>query len=367
MKYHISCLMFPKFTSSKIIFCCSLCISLHKGGFLIETKPYAAWQVYDTIFKRIFTLSGPAVIRLINGLFSRCFPPDSSVTYPNTEIIRPDLKRRSLDILVTIAQKETFHLEAQMTRNDMIVLRVFEYGFLYAMASRDAPNMLCFPEAAVIYLNRKNAVRKKDILHISFGSQGSFDYQVRNFFYLKHTVKELDQMGMAILIPFQALRLRRLLERQYPSAPLKRPAAFSPEEFSRLQDEIRHDIIESINTNLQAGNITEDDAGQLLDLTSLLYEHIQNHFYEKQKGEVIDLKPLFPGTIELPNDKYRFQIAELKEKISKYADENAKYADENAKYADENAKYADEIIRYANENAMLKARIAQLEARQSGH
>ena len=232
----------------------------------------------------------------------------------------------------------------------MVVLRVFEYGFLHAMASRDDPYTLRFPEAAVIYLNRKNSIHKNNALHISFGSQGSFDYQVRNFVYLKHNVKELDQMGMSILIPFQALRLRRLLERQYPTPSAKRLAAvspaFSPEEFSRLQDEIRHDIIESIDNNLRAGNLTEDDAGQLLDLTSLLYEHIQNHFYKRQEGEVIDLKPFFPGTIELPNDKYRFQIEELKEEISKYADENA---------------------RFANENAQLKARIAELESKQNGH
>ena len=61
---------------------------------------------------------------------------------------------------------------------------------------------------------------------------------------------------------------------------------------------------------------------------------------------MIDLKPFFPGTIELPNDKYRFQIEELKEEISKYADENARFADENAQ---------------------LKARIAELESKQNGH
>ena len=253
------------------------------------------------------------------------------------------------------------------------------------MASRNDPYTLRFPEAAVIYLNRKNEIRKEKPLHISFGSQGSFDYQVKNFVYLKHTVNELDQMGMSILIPFQALRLRRLLERQYPTPTAKRLAAvspaFSPEEFSRLQDEIRHDIIESIDNNLRAGNLTEDDAGQLLELTSLLYEHIQNHFYDKQEGDVIDLKPFFPGTIELPNDKYRLQIAELKDEISRYADENARFADENARFADENAKFADEIIRYAaenakfanenarfaDENAQLKARIAELESKQNFH
>ena len=53
------------------------------------------------------------------------------------------------------------------------------------------------------------------------------------------------------------------------------------------------------------------------------------------------MKPLLPGALELPNDKYRFRIDELER--------------ENKQYADENAKYADEIIK-------LKKQIAELES-----
>ena len=60
------------------------------------------------------------------------------------------------------------------------------------------------------------------------------------------------------------------------------------------------------------------------------------------------MKPIPPGILELPHDKYLRYTDELKKEI-------ARYADENVKYADENAKYADEILR-------LKQRIAELEA-----
>lgn len=68
------------------------------------------------------------------------------------------------------------------------------------------------------------------------------------------------------------------------------------------------------------------------------------------------MKPLLPGALELPNDKYRLRINELEKENARYADEITRYADENAKYADENAKYADEITR-------LKKKIAELEMR----
>lgn len=117
------------------------------------------------------------------------------------------------------------------------------------------------------------------------------------------------------------------------------------ERFTVLQEEIRNDIIKSIKANLQFGNITTDDANQLLELTNFLYEHIQRDFVKS--GGRNDMNPLLPGAIELPNDKYRFRIDELEKEISKYIYENAKYADENARYAEENEK--------------LKKRIAELE------
>ena len=56
------------------------------------------------------------------------------------------------------------------------------------------------------------------------------------------------------------------------------------------------------------------------------------------------MKPLLPGAIELPNDKYRFRIDELEK---------------------ENTRYADEISRYVDEISALKKRIRELEANSS--
>lgn len=107
----------------------------------------------------------------------------------------------------------------------------------------------------------------------------------------------------------------------------------------------------SIHTNLSLGNITSDDASQLLELTNLLYEHICADLKKKTKGAVVEMKPLLPGAIELPNDKYRFRIDELEK--------------ENTRYADEISRYADEISRYTDEISALKKRIRELEANSS--
>lgn len=284
------------------------------------------------------------------------FPLDSTLTYPNKEFVTPGLKDRFADVIVIINGSHTFHLEAQMTKDERIVLRVFEYEFFYAMSQWSEDNTLYFPEPMVIYLDNQPGIPEESILHISFGSQGSFDYRVQNYIYLKHDVAELNRRKMIVLIPFQLLKLRNLIHRFLPSENSK-PTIFSPEDAEKirlLQEELKHDIIGSIEANVQFGNITIDDAKQLLELTELLYAHICADL--DKTGGYGEMKPLLDGAIELPNDKYRFRIDELEAELAKYADEIATYANENAKYADENAKYADEITR-------LKKRIEELEAR----
>ncbi len=325
----------------------------YKGGFFIETETFTPKQIYDRIFKRIFFLSDIAVINLINGLFDSNFPLNSTVFYPSRESVTSNLESRYADMFLTIAN-HTFHLEAQSTDDTRITLRVFEYSFLQASSAHPDSDILTFPEPMIIYLNQPKDLPNESILHLAFTGQGTFDYRIKNFVYLDHRLTELDKRNLAAFIPFQLLRLRDLLDLLRPNTSPEKSALIL-KNFSRLQAEIWHDIIKSMEHHLRLGNLTEDDTIHLLDLASMLYQYFYNSLSNKMKGEMQNMKPIPPGILELPHDKYLRYTDELKKEIARYADENAKYADKISKYADENAKYADEILR-------LKQRIAELEA-----
>ncbi|MDD3253848.1 MAG: hypothetical protein PHV18_14970 [Lachnospiraceae bacterium] len=256
------------------------------------------YKIYDKIFKRIFALSNLAIINLINGLFGTNYPLDSEVTYPNKESVNAELTNRFADLFITIGGKATYHLEAQMTQDETIVIRVFEYSFYYAMENRGNDWELNFPEPMVIYLDEMSDRPEKSILSLHFWTKEVFRYEVRNFYYLDHDVTELNQRKLVILIPFQLLKLRKLISKEPTRA-----------NFQQLQRLIQHDIMDSIKANLTVGNITQDDANQLLELTRQLYDHIYKH-YEELGGEE-EMKPLLSGAMELPMDKYRKRIDEL--------------------------------------------------------
>ncbi|MDD3278929.1 MAG: hypothetical protein PHG16_08610, partial [Lachnospiraceae bacterium] len=117
------------------------------------------YQIYDRVFKRIFNLSSTAIINLINGLFETNYPLDSSIFFSNKEFVGRNLNRRFADVIVVI-NGDAYHLEAQMSKDSAIVVRVFEYGFLHAMENRGDEEDLVFPEPVVIYLDTEKEIPK---------------------------------------------------------------------------------------------------------------------------------------------------------------------------------------------------------------
>lgn len=96
---------------------------------------------------------------------------------------------------------------------------------------------------------------------------------------------------------------------------------------------IQNDIIESIDKNLRAGNITLDDSRKLKRLTHRLYEHIYSHYEEME-----DLNDMTDESLMLDIDiiekQHEMELAE-KDKIIAEKDiilnEHAKILNENAK------------------------------------
>ena len=232
------------------------------------------YHIYDKIFKKILTLSSTAVINLVNGLFDTDYPTESTVQYNWTEFENDKLKRILADTIITINEKYSYHMEAQMTRDEDIIFRVFEYGYSHASRTSikdDQIYILKFPEPKIIYLYSSENIPDNHTLELDFGSQGTFLYKVSAFKFLEASVEELNQRKMIILIPFQLLKLRKIIETER-----------TPENLEALKNLIQNDIIGSIDKNLRAGNITLDDSRKLKRLTHRLYEHIYSHYEEME-------------------------------------------------------------------------------------
>ncbi|MDR2796863.1 MAG: hypothetical protein LBB80_00795 [Treponema sp.] len=83
-------------------------------------------DIFDRSFKQIISsLSSTAMIRFINGLFHTQHPLDSPVIHLSTEQIAPDLEKRQVDEVVSVAG-HTYLIEEQTTDDANMAIRVFE-------------------------------------------------------------------------------------------------------------------------------------------------------------------------------------------------------------------------------------------------
>ena len=116
---------------------------------------------------------------------------------------------------------------------------------------------------------------------------------------------------MIILIPFELLKLRKVIEK-----------ARTPENLSALQHLINHGILEAIQLNLDAGNIKVDDAIKLRRLAHKLYQHIYSHYEEmKELNEMTDESLLLD--VEIMQKEHDKAMAAKDKEIAAQADEIA--------------------------------------------
>lgn len=263
------------------------------------------YHIYDKAFKRILTLSGKSVINLINGLFGTDYPTDSKITYNWTENTDTELKRTLADSILTINGRDSYHMEAQMTEDEEIVFRVFEYGYQYAYKNRivvSGGERLVFPEARIIYMDegKKDSIPDEYILTLDFREQGVFTYKVPVVKLQNMEAKELNDKKLFALLPFLLLKLRKKISQ-----------IRSEENMEELKNLLLNDIMSTINRNEEIGNISISDAIDLKELTLRLYEEIYAKYSELEGFTM----RLFDQSMELFTDRYDKTVEELQEEM----------------------------------------------------
>jgi hypothetical protein len=223
-----------------------------------QTKTAATAQVFDLLFKQLLHLSNKAVASFINGLFGTKHPLDSKVDYLNTETVSKNLRRQMSDTMLKI-NGITYHIEVQIDFDAEMMIRVFEYGLNYGVWEKTFDGNIRtieFPHARIIYLEGTEKTPQKQTLHLKFPDGSCYNYEVAIFNPLQHSVKELEKKGMAILLPFYVLKLRKQVEKAASGTERKKLSA----KMLKLLDE----LYEAVGNCEQKGQIDEQDALDVL-------------------------------------------------------------------------------------------------------
>lgn len=241
-------------------------------------------MIFDRAFKKILTLSSKAVTNMINGLFNTNYDPDTTtISYHWTEHqADTTLKNTLADTILILNSKDAYHMEAQITEDQEIIFRVFSYGYGYADVNKEPlPSdtashfnfVLHFPTPCIIFLGDVSSkVPDKYNLQLDFGDQKIYTYTVPTVKLADISAQELNNRKMVILIPFHLLKLRKLMAKNR-----------SHDTICSLKKLVETDILGSIETNQQLGNITSSDAHQLISLTKKLYSYLYETYTESEE------------------------------------------------------------------------------------
>lgn len=315
-------------------------------------------KIFDSTFKKILTLSSKAVVNMINGLFYTSYDPDTAeVFYHWTESVKDDtLKTTLADTILVINNSDAYHMEAQMTKDENIVFRVFSYGAGYAEKTKEISQdekghdiyQIHFPNPCIIYLNNvSESVPDTYSLSVDLGLDAPIIYRVPVVKLMNCSTEDINNRKMVILVPFFLLKLReRLSDKE----------SRTPENIASLKSLIKTDIMGSIDKNIELGNITLEDGAQLYKLTQVLYTKLYSYYEETE--EVTDM---VDQSIVTFVDEFQEQKAKLEHEIAE-RDKELAYRDKEL--ADRDKKLAAQKEESDAIIARLQAEIAELKKSQ---
>jgi hypothetical protein len=250
-------------------------------------------QVFDLLFKQLLHLSDRAVVSFINGLFGTKHPPDSHVTHLGTETVSKEFRHLLRDTVLMI-NGVTYHVEAEIDFGGDMAIRVFEYGLAYGIWKKTGDSnvrTIEFPQARIIFWELDKRMPKKQILRLKFPNGKCYDYEVETFNLLSYSVEELEEKGLAILIPFYVLKMRKRVEAAKSGAALRK--------LTKPMAELLDSLSEAVDHCTEKGVIEATDVRDIVCSLERLYKELFSQYDELAKDDVMLKKYLFEPTANI--------------------------------------------------------------------
>lgn len=283
-------------------------------------------DIFDRIFKRIITLSSPTVINFINGIFEEDYPLDSELTYNWTESVDDKLKKTIADTIITINRTDSFHIEAQMYKDDnSIMLRMFDYGYNHSKKRPediyDDDGIRCgvkliFPKQIVIYLDSSKHIPDSYIITLVVEGGKEFSYSVPTIKFQDADMSEVIRKHMIILLPFKLLKIRERFKKEYESYTENGDNERLKNIVQELRDIYERDIIKTIEASFKNEEISRHDMEVLIKLTIRLFDHLYSKYSSLEEVDNM----LYDQSLDLDIDRYMDRIEELEDEVSKNAE-----------------------------------------------
>jgi hypothetical protein len=216
------------------------------------------------------------------------------VDYLNTEHITKHLGRLYSDSVIMVDRKHIYHFEAEIENKPGMALRMFVYGFEIGREHRDMEQktrdvVIRFPQAKVFYWNPNSKTPDKLSLTLIFPDGTPHKYTVETYKPLEHSVTELQEKHMVLLLPFHLMQFRAAAKRSR--------AAEERRTLAGAMAELMQSLIEATRQSVRDGILTEAERTDVLDLMARLQNEIYSEYTEIKEttmeivnGEIVTVR-----------------------------------------------------------------------------
>jgi hypothetical protein len=258
----------------------------------------------DEIMKILFNLSDELTIRMINSLFGKKIPLNAKVIVRDTGLRRfsfteHEVNKIYADMILEI-NGEIYHIEFQTVNDDIILPRMFEYGFVISIEevksrivrAKDGINMT-YPKQYVIFVECDDNIPEHELtMKVTLWDGDVKDYKVPIMRYWEETPDSLEAKYLEPLLPLQVFNIRRDLERISKSKKLEAEKQKLTEAKLREVIKIYTTITEKVRDLTEAKQrLTIYHAEQILNALQHLSAYLYDRYdkYNEIESEAIKM------------------------------------------------------------------------------
>jgi predicted transposase/invertase (TIGR01784 family) len=228
-------------------------------------------------------LSKPVVIRFINALFRKNYSLDSTLEYLSTENLSQTLNLWISDVVILINHRDKYIIEAQMSGDENMALRLFTYSYEEALKTRrNEGNKIKIKLVPVMVIYLDPVIKPPPDLALEVtdiaGAVHEFRFPTMRLF--DYPVAELERNDLGLLLPFYLLKLRKAV---------REAGHDGRRELSGEVKRLLEELIEAAERSETEGRMSKSDMRTVLWLMGMLYGKLYKVYEEfKETTMVID-------------------------------------------------------------------------------
>ena len=303
------------------------------------------YYLWDEVLKKEVERYPWLILPLIREVFYKAYPDNTEIRLLATEYVVRRIHKESgstlnsifADIAVQIGDRDIYHMECQMNKEEGMVLRMLEYdihiGLVYGTGniekalSTETRRELVMPRSVILYLNDTKPMPAEEICLIRFADGTTHEYRIPVMNVQGYTIEMIEKKHLSMLIPFLPIRFRKYLngKKNGKMQPITETVRKDLTEFIR-------ECIMIISREKENGTLTDEAGKEIIEFLDMTCSYLLKNEPELKKEVRGIMRPIVMTQME----RAEYEIKLINERLEEEKKEKQRAEKEKNMYSERN-------------------------------